>query len=84
MENLLFATEERLPSPDSVRSLYHVAGGQVKHNPLPRTRPTEPTAAGRVRGKAWKGHSRCHGVPPEIGVTPLSDVSYILNGSASL
>ncbi len=35
MENLLFVAEERLPSPDSVRLLYHVTGGQVKHNPCP-------------------------------------------------
>lgn len=46
MENLLFATEERLLSPDSVRLLYHVAGGQVKHNPYPY--PPGPRYCGRV------------------------------------
>jgi hypothetical protein len=33
VENFLFVTEERLPPPNSVLLLYHVPGGQVKHNP---------------------------------------------------
>ena len=82
VENLLFATEERWLSPDSVRLLYHVTGGKSStiHAPCP---PGPETAAGWVRGKARKGHSKCRAVPPENRVTPLSDVSPISGGSAS-
>jgi len=83
VENLLFATEERLLSPDSVRLLYHESGGQVKHNP-PLVEPG-PSDCGRAcMGAGVEKISKIRGSRAERGAMPLSDVSHISDRSASL